>query len=76
MKIEMCHDSKIASIWLTQAEREDPAVKAQLDALCADCKGKKYTVAIFHSGPRPIQDQTAGLLTYNRRKLARIAGRG
>ena len=76
MKIEMDHAARIATVWLTQAEQENPSVKVQLDALCADCKGKKYTVAIFHSGPRPIQDQTAGLLTYNRRKLARIAGRG
>lgn len=72
----MDHTARIATVWLSQAEQENPSVKVQLDALCADCKGKKYTVAIFHSGARPIQEQTSGLLTYNRRKLAQAAGRG
>jgi len=61
MEIEINHQSKLATVWLSQAERENPAVNARLDALCQDCKSKKYMVAVFHSGPRELTDQPHGL---------------
>ena len=76
MKIEINHQTKLATIWLAQGERENPAVNAQLDVLCRDCKSKKYMVAVFQSGPRDLLDQTSGLLVHNRRRAAQIAGRG
>lgn len=76
MKIEVSHQAKLTTVWLTRAEREDPAIKAQLDKLYADCKSKKYTVAVFQSGRRDLCDQTSELLCYNRRRAAQIAGRG
>ena len=76
MQINIDHQAKLATIWLAQGERENPAVNAQLDALYRDCKSKKYMVAVFQSGPRDLLDQTSGLLTHNRRRAAQIAGRG
>lgn len=76
MKIEVSHQAKLTTVWLTQAEREDPAVKDQLSRLYADCQKEKYTVAVFHSGSKDLYYQTSGLLCYNRRRSAQIAGRG
>lgn len=76
MEIEINHQSKLATVWLSQAERDNPAVNARLDALCRDCKSKKYMVAIFQSGSQELTDQTSGLLIHNRRRAAQIAGRG
>ena len=61
MEIEINHQSKLATVWLAQGERENPAVNARLDALCRDCKFKKYMVAVFHSDPRELTDQPHGL---------------
>lgn len=76
MKIEVSHQDKLTTVWLTRAEQENPAIKAQMDKLYADCKTKKYTVAVFHSGSKDLCNQTSGLLCYNRRRAAQIAGRG
>lgn len=76
MKIETSHQARLTTVWLTRAEQEDSAIKAQLDMLYADCKSKKYTVAVFHSGGKGLCDQTSGLLCHNRRKTAQFAGRG
>lgn len=76
MMIEMHQNAKIAAVWLTQREKEDPAVQQKLEALYADCKTKKYTVAVFLSGPRELTQQTSSLLCYNRRRAAQLAGRG
>ena len=76
MTIEMNHKSKIAAVWLTQAEENDPAIKIRLDALYSDCKEKKYTVAVFHSGSCDLARQTGDLLRYNRHRTAQRTGRG
>ena len=76
MEIVMHHNTKIAAVWLTQAEKEDPTIRARLDKLYDDCKAKKYTVAVFNSGPRELTQQTSSLLCYNRRRAAQLAGRG
>lgn len=76
MKIEVNHQDKLTAVWLTQGEREDPAVRAQLERLYADCKARKYMVAVYQSGTRDLLDQTSGLICYNRRRMAQLAGRG
>lgn len=76
MQIEVSHQAKLTTVWLTRAEQEDPSIKTQLDKLYADCKNKKYTIAVFHSGNRDLRNQTSGLLCHNRRRAAQIAGRG
>lgn len=76
MRIEVSHQDKLATVWLARGERENPAVKQQLEQLYADCKAKKYMVAVYQSGPRDLLEQTSGLLCYNRRRMAQLAGRG
>ena len=76
MKINISHEEKLATVWLAQEERENPMIKARLDALYADCKAHKYQVAVYHSGSRQLTEQTSSLLCYNRRRKAQIAGRG
>lgn len=76
MEIEMYHKAKIAAVWLTRQEQNDPAFQTQLESLYADCKAKKYTVALFRSGNSDLCQQTSSLLCYNRRRSAQTAGRG
>lgn len=76
MKIEIDHQRKITTVWLTRAEQEDPGIKAQLDSLYADSHAKKHTVAVFYSGGRDLCRETSALLCHNRRRAAQIAGRG
>lgn len=76
MKIEVSHQDKLATVWLAQGERENPEVKARMQALVDDCKTRKYMVAVYQSGSRNLQSQTSGLLCYNRRRSAQLAGRG
>lgn len=75
MKIEADHQNKLVAVWLMRGEREDPAVRAQLERLYADCKIKKYMVAVYQSGSRDLLSQTSGLLCYNRCRMAQLAGR-
>lgn len=76
MQIDVSHQTKLTTIWLTRTEQQDPTIKVQLDKIYADCRNKKYTVAVFHSGSNDLYRQTSGLLCYNRRRSAQIAGRG
>lgn len=76
MKIEVSHQDKLTTVWLARGEKENPAVQVQLARLYADCKAKKYMVAVFQSGTRDLLEQTSGLLCYNRRRMAQLAGRG
>ena len=44
MEINVNDEMKMVDIWLTNAEKNDPAVKAQLDQVYAQYKKKKYMV--------------------------------
>ncbi len=72
MHIQIHKESRITEVWLTQAEREDPAMQAQLQPLYAQCKAMKYTVAVFLSGKEDIYRSTLDLLSYNKRRLAEV----
>lgn len=76
MTIEVSQKNKLATVWLAQGEREDPVVREQLNGLIAECKDKKYMVAVYQSGSRDLMRQTSDLLCYNRRRMAQLAGRG
>ena len=72
MEINVRDKQKIVEVWLTNAERDDPAVKAQLKPLYAQYKQKKYTVAVFQSGGQNLSHSTLDLLIYNQRRLAEL----
>lgn len=70
MEVRLNGDSKIAEIWLTNAEKSDSGVQAQLKSLYAEYKKKGYLTAVFLSGDQDLYQQTTDLLKFNRRRSA------
>lgn len=73
MEINLNNEKRIVYIWLTNAEKNNPAVKAKLDQLYAQYRQKKYMVVTFMSGDQPLQPSIVELLKYNSRKSAEVA---
>lgn len=68
MEIDVDHSKKLVSVWLTQAESQDAAMKEQLGALYLSYRKQKYKVAVFHSGHEDLYQNTlVELLRMNRR---------
>ncbi len=72
MEINICDDRKIVGVWLTHAERENPAVMESLTPLYKAYKPQKYLIAVYLSGDSDLNQQTSDLLCYNRKRLAEI----
>ena len=73
MELNVHDNIKIVEVWLTNAEKNNPAVQARLNDLYAKYKEKKYIVAVFHSGGGDLYQSTRDLLAYNKRKCAELA---
>lgn len=73
MELNVHDNTKIVEVWLTNAEKNDPAVQTRLNDLYAKYKEKKYTVAVFHSGGGDLYQSTRELLAYNKRRCAELA---
>ena len=63
-------EQKIVELWLTRAEKDDPAFRSSLKPLFRQYKAQNYLVAVFLSGEADLYQQTRDLLLYNRRRLA------
>lgn len=72
MEIDVCDDRKIVGIWLTRAERDNPAVMESLKPLYRSYRPKKYTVAVYLSGNGDLYQQTSDLVCYNRKCIAEL----
>lgn len=72
MEMNVRDESKIVEIWLTRAEKDDPALKAGLQDIYDKYKQKKYTVAVFQSGEGELYQSTLDLLAYNKRRVAEL----
>lgn len=72
MEISVRDAQKIVEVWLTNAEKNDPAVAARLTPLYRACQKKKYTVAVFQSGGSDLFGCTRDLLRYNRKRIAEL----
>lgn len=70
MQIDVHDSKKMVCVWLTREESADEVLKEQLKPLYAECKQKKYTVAVYQSGKEDLPDLTSVLLKYNRRLTA------
>ena len=70
MEIDVDHSKKLVSVWLTQAESQDAAMKEQLGALYLSYWKQKYKVAVFHSGHEDLYQNTLEFLRLNRRRSA------
>lgn len=76
LEINVVSESKLVEVWLTRAERDDPAVREQLKPLYAAYRQKKYTVAVYASGERELYPSVLDLLAYNKTRTAELAVRG
>ena len=65
-------DKQMVEIWLTNAEKKDPELRAGLKDRCDKFKKKKYLVAVFESGEKELYQGTLDLLVYNKRRCAEL----
>lgn len=70
MQMRVQKEQKIVELWLTRAEKDDPAFRSSLKPLFRQYKAQNYLVAVFLSGEADLYQQTRDLLLYNRRRLA------
>ena len=70
MELTVKDERKLVEIWLTNAEKADPVLRASLQGIYDKFKKKKYLVAVFESGNGDLYAQTRDLLLYNRQRLA------
>ena len=66
MRIHMDEEKKIAEIWLTRAESDDPAVETRLKPFYKECKDHKYLAVVYRSGRESLLETTKDLLRHNR----------
>ena len=60
----------MVTIWLTNAEKNDPKFKGELQQIYDNYKTQKYMVVVFESGSSDLYKNTRDLLLYNRKRLA------
>ena len=68
--MEVREQSKIVELWLTRAERDDPAFRESLKPNYQQYKAQNKQVAVVVSREEELYQQTRDLLFYNRRRLA------
>ena len=66
MRIHMDEEKRIAEIWLTKAESDDPAVDARLKPFYKECNDHKYLAVVYRSGRESLLETTKDLLRHNR----------
>ena len=72
MEISINGERRTVEVWLSNEEKNDPAVQQRLKPLYAEYAGKKYTVAVFMSGSQDLYSLTSDLLCYNRKRIAEL----
>lgn len=65
LRIYMDQDRKIAEIWLTKAESNDPDVEQKLKPFYKKCKDHKFLAVVYRSGKEDLLDATKGLICHN-----------
>lgn len=70
MQINREDNQKRIEIWLTNEEKNDPALCESLKPLFKRFHDQKYLVAVFLSGEGDLYEGTRALLLYNRRRAA------
>ena len=66
LEIDVDGNSRITSVWLSNAEKDKPSVRQKLQEICAQNKAQKYKTAVFLSGKQDLLDCTQSLLQHNR----------
>lgn len=70
MEIKVHDDRKMVEVWLTTAEKADPAIQAKLKQLYQTFKAKNFMVAVFQSGTRSLYDDLRYLAQSHRKRMA------
>ncbi len=73
MEMNVRDERQIVEIWLSNAEKKDPALREGLKDIYDKYKKKNYLVAVFESGERDLYQCTRDLLLYNRRRQAELS---
>ena len=72
MEISIRDAQKIVEVWLTNTEKNDPALAARLTPLYRAYQKQKYTVAVFQSVGADLLGCMRDLLRYNRKRIAEL----
>ncbi len=73
MEIDVNEKNKIVTIWLTNTEKDNMELRAQLTPLYEKYYNANYLVGVFESGSCDLYQSTLDLLKKNRRLTARNA---
>ncbi len=73
LEINVNDRQKLVQIWLTNAEKTDSRLQADLQLIYTGYKEKKYTVAVFYSGEQELYPSVRDLLIYNKRRCSELA---
>lgn len=71
MEITVNDGKKLVEVWLTNAEKNDSALRESLPHMYREYKRKGYLVAVFESGSSDLYDSTLSLLLHNREVFAK-----
>lgn len=66
MKVEVNEQFKFAYVWLSNKDKNNQAVKKELQPLMSEYKKKKYKFVIYESGESDLLEQTKCLLSHNK----------
>lgn len=72
MEVSISERQKTVEVWLTHAEQDDIALRADLEARCQRYYRSGYFVAVFFSGSKDLTQQTRDLLDYNCKRQAEL----
>lgn len=70
--ITISPNTRTVEFWLTHAEKQDAALREQLNGLCRECKAKGLQPVLFLSGENSLAELTGELLRYNRDRMAAL----
>ena len=72
MEIHVNEKQHTVEFWLTNAEKNDAALRESLKLQYKMWKSEKYLPVVFESGERDLYDATSDLLCYNRKRIAQL----
>ena len=65
MEIIIDKSKKLAEVWMSHADQENPEKQNKLKEFMSDCRSKKIFVCVFESGDGDLAENTRDLLAYN-----------
>jgi len=72
LEINVNEKERVVEFWLTNAEKNDAALRESLKLQYKAWKAKKYLPVVFESGSLDLYPATSDLLCYNRRRIAQL----